>query len=152
MCTDSSCDVALGNHGFAPGFICCHGSSFAASDFKFVLVVNLANGGCEGDADNELVVVQLMFLDDVYVRFLVSLVSADFLDLVLDGVNGNMVVVLACNVCGIGRFGVEWGITAKFVDFGERWVYVSRRGGGRIERKGGGRVEGYLGEGTVVGL
>jgi hypothetical protein len=129
VCTDSSCDVALGNQGCAAGFICCHGSSFAASDFKFVLVVNLAIGGCEGVANNELVVVQLMFLDGVYVRFLSSLVSAELLDLVFDGVNGNMVVVLACDACGIGRFWVEWGITAKFVDFGERWVYVSRRGG-----------------------
>jgi hypothetical protein len=40
-----------------------------------------------------------------------------------------VVVVLACDACGIGWFWVEWGITTKFVDFGESWVCVSKRGG-----------------------
>jgi hypothetical protein len=58
---------------------------------------------------------------------LASLISADLLDLVFDGVNRYMVVILAGYACGIGRFWVGYGIAAEFVDLGERRVCICWR-------------------------
>jgi hypothetical protein len=123
----SSCDVTLSNQSCAPRFIGGDGSGFATSNFKLVLVVNLSNGCSEGVADNKLIVIQFVFLYCVYIGFLVSLISADLLDLVFDGVNRDMVVIVAGDACGIERFWVGYGIATKFVDLRERRVGICWR-------------------------